>query len=361
VRRILTILLLLSALLLGTLASASAQIPEASPVTGGWAVTETREIKIDGEPIALSPNGRWIAGAGPDGAGVCIWEVDTTDRTCAGGTLHPFPFSIVWAPDSSAVAFTDGEPIDQEEPNDLWLFTVATGAVTALDRAGLVHQQPVWMRDSETVLFVRSDGDRERGSIYMVDRDGGPVERVAGPGLGVQAIVPTPDGRLMIATGGDASLELWLVELDGSGLERIAPPVTLGDDMPVLFAGRSPDGRYVGLYSPEARDGGEIVFRRFMLDLTTGEIVPQETPEESVQRFGPAWWSDAPASIAFGRDGRDAPLSLFDVDPSTGMARPIPGGTIDDEVTYWSLTFGADGQVMAATHETVWLMTLERV
>jgi hypothetical protein len=43
------------------------------------------------------------------------------------------------------------------------------------------------------------------------------------------------------------------------------------------------------------------------------------------------------------------------------MARPIPGGTIDDEVTYWSLTFGADGQVMAATHETVWLMTLERV
>ena len=54
-----------------------------------------------------------------------------------------------------------------------------------------------------------------------------------------------------------------------------------------------------------------------------------------------------------------APLQLYTVDPHTGAARPLSGGTFDGDVTYWTLSFGADGQAMVATVGTVWLMTLE--
>lgn len=343
--------------------SASAQTPSASavasPAAGEWRVTDVREVAIDGSPVALSPDGRWIAGIGPEGVDICAWNVETGESTCADTGVRPFPFSIAWAPDSSALVFVDGDPV-LHEPNGVWIFTVGTGEVTSLADAALMHQQPVWTADGETVIFLGADVDPERASVYTVDRDGGQVERLPVPAVGIQAVIPIRDGRLAIATGADSSLQMWEIGLDGTGLERTTLPIELGQDMPVQYADRSHDGRYLALASPEDQGDGPLVYRRFVLGMTTGEIVPQQTPDVSVQMFGPDHWTDAPASIVLGRDDTGDPLELFEVEPSTGAARPIPGGSFDGEVTYWTLTFGVDGQVMAATHRTAWLMTLKR-
>ena len=98
-------------------------------------------------------------------------------------------------------------------------------------------------------------------------------------------------------------------------------PIGLGQDMPVQYADRSHDGRYLALASPEDQGDGPLVYRRFVLGMTTGEIVPQQTPDVSVQMFGPDHWTDAPASIVLGRDDTGDPLGLFEVEPSTGAAR----------------------------------------
>ena len=79
--RMRTFLTLVATLLLGgaSLATATARTPEASPVAspagGGWAVTDMRQIAVDGAPVALSPDGQWLAGTTDDGNAVCAGRV----------------------------------------------------------------------------------------------------------------------------------------------------------------------------------------------------------------------------------------------------------------------------------------------
>src|ERR671910_2328595 len=59
--------------------------PAASPVGtedgAAWRVVNERRLAIDGEPVTLSPDGRWVAGSGPEQE-FCVWEVATLDAVC---------------------------------------------------------------------------------------------------------------------------------------------------------------------------------------------------------------------------------------------------------------------------------------
>lgn len=356
--RLLQLALILLVLLVPT--PALTQTAEPSPVAEGeWQVTDLRGYDIDGVPIALSPDGRWIAGAGPDAKGVCVWAVEAMTSTCAGEEIVPYPFSIVWAPDSSAIAFFDGEP-SRPEPNTLWLFTASSGALTVLDRAGVIHQAPAWTLDSTTVLYLAEGIDGKGSAIHRVSRAGGESHQVTGADLDVQEpLVATADGRVVFATGEEPALRLWIVELDGSDLERFAADIHTGTSVPTRLGGWGPGDAYLTMVDTHTTDAGRVTMRWYTLDRASGLLVPLDLPDVSSATTGPGWWSHAPEMLALGSDDGQAPLQLYTVDPHTGAARPLSGGTFDGDVTYWTLSFGADGQAMVATVGTVWLMTLE--
>ncbi len=55
-----------------------------SGVESDWVVSDQRVLEVDGTPVALCPNGAWIAGPASDGERFCVWDVETLEPTCDG-------------------------------------------------------------------------------------------------------------------------------------------------------------------------------------------------------------------------------------------------------------------------------------
>src|SRR5690625_4427739 len=165
--------------------AAPAQTPEAETELpfSPWRVTDSREIDVDGQPIALSPDGRWIAGIGPDGGSICVWDVTGVRTRCAGEGLdiqtHPIDGGFAWAPDSSAVAFINGN-WRQLEPTDVLVFDIRSGWLrnlthTTMTGRRLVHTGPAWTADSSRVVYAQTDpsagDDAQPASIFTWYRE----------------------------------------------------------------------------------------------------------------------------------------------------------------------------------------------
>jgi WD40 repeat protein len=167
-----------------------AATPVAESVSG-LQVAEVVPLALDGSPITLSPDGSVIAGIGVD-AGLCIWSVPDLGPTCAGSDLDIDPDSIVWAPDSSAVAFSvlaytyviDG---------DIFVYELADGKIHNItddgtDRVSLIDDEaapapvdvmPAWTSDSAEIVFSRTlfdDREELSNDLMRVPRTGGVPE-----------------------------------------------------------------------------------------------------------------------------------------------------------------------------------------
>jgi len=169
-------LLLIPFLLLGSGLPAGAQetSPEASPAASpaaspvgseggaGWRVADERRLAIDGEPVTLSPDGRWVAGRGPEQE-FCVWEIETLDAVCDGQDLAIRPESIAWAPDSSAVAFAL-EAAKFLIDSDIYVFEVADRELNNLTDDG-IEEVDLLGDDVDAVEFYQPD---EENIVHLV-------------------------------------------------------------------------------------------------------------------------------------------------------------------------------------------------
>lgn len=153
-----------------------------------------RTIAVEGQPVAISPDGKWLAGPGPD-RDFCIWDVETLTPTCAKDR-KPMPVqleTVTWAPDSSAVAFTldsarllvdsdiyvmetDGtlHDLTDDGPDDK-LSLSSDGPKVPVD------MYPAWSPDSTELAFARTawGSDAKSTSIMTIARPGGePMQRL---------------------------------------------------------------------------------------------------------------------------------------------------------------------------------------
>lgn len=300
-------LLSLAGMLLAALwvpAIAIAQTPM-SDAAGAWHVADQRELEIDGDPLSLSPDGQWIAGSGPDNA-FCVWEVEGLDPECSADPYPLAPESIVWAPDSSAVAFSlDFARLLVE--SDIYVFDVETAEIANLTDDGvedlsvedlsdatepiLIDVFPAWSLDGSELTFARTDfsADVRSTTLLTVSRGGGEPAELLALDAEYPILINSPmrwleDGSLLFTQ--------WPPDLDdpAAGLWRLDPgddPVRIvegsEDDeypIPIVTDVMEVDGRTVVLgFSPLLATTSTPDIDRslgFALDLESGELEPLE-------------------------------------------------------------------------------------
>lgn len=370
---------------------ANAQTPDASPVAtpvtsaDSWQATERREIEVDGKPVALSPDGRWIAGTGPNDAGICVWEVESLSSTCVGDDVLPDRLSLVWAPDSSAIAFTDGSVFEPEEPNVLWLFSLAEETLTelsatAVGESGLAfHAAPAWTPDSQRVVFLQAElqtGFQNAATMAFIDRSGGDAMTIPMPPAQFQGpLRPTADGRVIFTIGANSPESgiagLWQVGLDGSGLEQLLATAGFEELAPPLsFGGQSADGRYLGVLSLGFFNEDAELDVWYVLDMTIGTLTPIQSVGDSRIHIGPVFGPSGFNAVALTYDEETASFRLEMLDAQTGHIGPIAGADFvmgegvpfagDDEAEFPFLSWGGDNTVLLSMGTDAVLLTLEQ-
>ncbi|HYH11177.1 MAG TPA: hypothetical protein VD789_02390, partial [Thermomicrobiales bacterium] len=305
---------------------------------------------------------QWIVGTGADGAGVCVWEVEALIPACTGDDLRPDVSSMVWAPDSSGVAFTDGS-FTELEPNALWLYSIDDAVLTELSGSKIdgtepvIHRAPRWTPDSQAVVFMSVENDLGIASIWVVDRTASQPKQVPVPAVYFQGpLVPTDDGRLMFTIGGSGFVGIWQVGLDGSGFEQVVS----GSDLvpvPIQIGEFSADGQHLTVWSI-GRFVEDQTVDWYVLDLQTGRYVPVSAGDRSLEIYGPILSTDGPEAVALAYHEDGTTVSLHDVSLQTGEATPIAGGEFEAPGSYWFLSRGAGSQLLVATDEGAVLVTM---
>lgn len=282
-----------------TPATADAQTPEATPGASvgaagdNWQVTDVREITVDGEPFALSPDGQWLAGTrGEDHDEVCAWDIETLAPSCAEVKLPVQPYTggsaaMRWSSDSSAFAFVEGN-LAWRTTGDAYVFDVATGELTNLTNTGgaegdgPIYVGADWAGDGEQVVFGVNHGLGDSSppdEIVRVDRSGGdPVEVPLPDWSGAYNLLFPPfvaEDAVFVAIDAETAIGgIWRVGLDGSDPRQVVmangdPPVAF----PMIVSG-SPDGRYLNVISVT---GFRLMLEEetfFLFNASTGELLP---------------------------------------------------------------------------------------
>ena len=218
----------------------------------------------------LSPDGRWVAYAKCFDPGDCreLYLIPT-----AGGTPRLLAHGVwaqEWSPDSR---FLVGTRVRRDFSTSALVKVDLEGQVTEITRlpAGTVSLVP----SGKQVCFDIWNGGRP--DLYVVDIDGGSARRLTHGGVSLSPVWGTHgiaftrlvrEGRFPNnAWGAD---EIWRVNPDGSGLQRIAKP-------PARVLGSGITGLAPALWS---RDGSRIVAELtnefggppFAVDASTGRV-----------------------------------------------------------------------------------------
>lgn len=221
-------------------AATAAQTPSASP-----AGSETsKTLDIDGMPIALSPDGTQIAGIKRAPDQLCVWDIASLESICSDTVPVPItPRSVVWSPDSTAVAFSLDAAIYIDD-SDIYVLEAQSGTTnnltnddpddTGADDISISYDNPndvpidlfpAWSPDSQHLVFARSIWSKEpvAGTILMtVSRAGGqPQELVtlhrSMPFLIYSPMQWLPDNSVLFST--------WHPKIDDplNGIRRSTP------------------------------------------------------------------------------------------------------------------------------------------
>lgn len=265
----------LGLLLLMTALPAAAQTPEASPVPVGALDTRSLDIEADPSSLALSPDGQWLAGVGPDGT-PCFWDIETLTPKCAAEELpiltNPSYPAMAWAPDSSAVAFSLDAPRLASD-SDIYVFEREGGTLTNLTDDGYdgglldapagvpIDIVPTWSPDGQQIVFSRSlrENDSSSTTVMRIDRTGGEPVAIVTPEIEEPMAVWMPMHWLpddtilysLVSMRPDEPLNgVWRVGVDGTGAEQLIPGDADSDIPAAMVADLSADGEMVSVFSP---------------------------------------------------------------------------------------------------------------
>lgn len=317
-------LVLAAAILLATHAIGQAQQghspqPGATPSTAAtpgagsaWEIVDVQPLELDGIQVALSPDGQWIAGPGPDRQ-FCVWNVSTLDQVCDETPLPIYASSITWAPDSSAVAFSL-DVFRLMEESDIYVFELEAGRsenltpddvegrlIDATDAAVPVDVMPAWSADSHSLTFARTawGGEQRTTELMTIDRGGGEPEFRHTVSKDLPLAIFTPmyslsDGSVLYAALPPAldhpDTGWWLLTAAGDAEQVLSGSVIEEYPMPAIADVVEHDGGIlVSGFSIAAL--GQFSLETpiaFTLDLESRDVTALEFPGEPPMTPGPA-------------------------------------------------------------------------
>ena len=195
--------------------------------------------------------------------------------TCDGERLAIVPHTITWAPDSSAVAFSEDTPrlfVD----SDIYVFEVETGELVNLTDDGDaeldiiggnpqpvdVDLAPAWSPDSQHLVFARTvfGGEIEDpGTVLMtIPRAGGVPEEILtlAPPYPIEVFTTMAwqdDDTILFsiwkADESDGQNGVWRTSTDG-GIEPVIPGTETDDILFPTIVDTSPDGTCLSIVAP---------------------------------------------------------------------------------------------------------------
>ena len=122
-----------------------------------------------------SPDGRWISYVS-DRSGtpeIWLWSVEGGEASRLTGNGGRLIKGYSWSPDGRRIAFAG----NRHGQYDVWTVEVPSGETRRLTDGPALEVYPAWSPDSQSVLFVRLDGDWMDHTILEVPAGGG-EERV---------------------------------------------------------------------------------------------------------------------------------------------------------------------------------------
>lgn len=296
--------------------------PEASVSSTSWRITSQQQLALDGTPVTLSSDGQWIAGIGADSQ-LCVWEVTTLAPTCDVESLPILNYSIVWAPDNTAVAFTL-DALGQGAESDLFVFELATGQSENLTPDGIddvpeddpVQSVPLdliaaWSVDSRSLTFSRAAWGPESttNTLMTIARTGGKPEVRHVIRQHPDAMINEPmfslrDGSLVYSMWvpgvEDQVTGWWYLSAEGEERQLLSSREAEGFPAPSIVDVVEVNGTTtisgLSLYKLRREPEGPV---GFTFDLETEAITPLELPGDGSFVLQPAGFSpDGSTAIA---------------------------------------------------------------
>ena len=268
----------------------------------------TPALSPDGSEIAFASGGDiWTVPAAGGVARLLVTDPATEDRP-------------IYSPDGRELAFTSTR---NGAPN-IYILTLATGAVRRLTWSDAAEQLDAWSRDGKWIYFSSGAGDVARQpDVYRVAATGGtPLEVSRERFVSEFNSAPSPDGQTiaLMAKGNSGvqwwrnghshidEAELWLKPVAaGSAYRRL-----LGPDAKHLWPMWSPDGATIFYMSDQS--GSENIWRL----PAAGGAPTQVTHFTSGRVLFPAIAKDGSA-IVFERE-----FAIWKLDLKTGQAAQTP-------------------------------------
>ena len=217
-----------------------------APALGGRATPVARPESDDTYivSVAYSPNGDEIAYATNDSSETGAIYVKPVQST-GGGRMIADSISdmagLAWSPDGRWLAYSVGNGAFYRyrnlAPADLWVISMAEGTQTPIrvTEDVFMNQSPVWMPESDYLLFVSDRGGG--GEVYQVEisASGAPVGEPTSVSTGLDAsmISVSGEGDTLAYADYSARSNIFRLSLSADGPVRAedATPVTFEEQM----------------------------------------------------------------------------------------------------------------------------------
>ena len=211
----------------------------------------------------------------PDGSGLAA----NTKLTAAGA----FITQPAWSSDGSRIAFSSGGALDgsnaanTNSTGNIWVVKPDGTGATPLTKLTALRSDsfsPTWSPDGSKIVFLSgraldgSDAENTSGiqNIWVMNADGSgatPLTKITALALSTAPVWSPNGSKIAFASAraldgsnaANTTLNIWIMNADGSGLTALTKNTVGGNEAPVW----SPDGSKIAFDSHRALDGSDTL------------------------------------------------------------------------------------------------------
>jgi TolB protein len=240
-----------------------------------------------------------------------------------------FDNQAVWSPDGERVALSrtaDGN-------SDIHVMSPeGTSRLTTDPAADLF---PAWSPDGQQIAWYSDRGGDP--AIYVMNADGSEQIKLVSTGGWTSEPTWSPDGARIAfdAWLGDdefSAVRIWVIGVDGSGLDRLGPDPDLDDQFFDEEPAWSPDGTRIAYVSDRAQGSDYEVF--VMNADGTGRVQLTDLTGASGYSVDPAWSPDS-TRIVYTTDRGGPDYDLHVIDAGGGPELPLTDTPADESRPSW--------------------------
>src|SRR6266581_17169 len=233
-----------------------------------------------------------------------------------------------WNPTGTLIAYAR-KTTGSQVPPDIWVMFADGSGRTRLTTDSVPERQPAWSPDGSHIAYARAPGGNFGGfHIWVMGAGGSFPHQVTNPWNQASDTDPawSPDGTRIafVRSKPDAFPELYVVNADGTGLQRLTTTLTTDEFDPAW----SPDGTLIAFTAFVLGDGNKDLY----VMAADGSSVARLTSDPAAE-LAPAWQPEVACTIA-GTWRRDNLIGTPgpDVICGNGAADVIAGGGGNDVI-----------------------------